>query len=246
LERVEQGTVGIKLAVIAGLIAGLISYAIPKAATSGLDFSGPDSFGWESIAIALGLIITVQGFETSRYLGDEFDAKTRIRTMRLAQWSSTGIYLVYVLLSTLCFTADQVGESETAIIDMTYLVAPVLPAMLVAAALAAQFSAAVADTGGCGGLAEEISAGRLKAKSMYIAIGILGTALTWIADIYAIIAYASRAFAVYYAVQCLIALTLARKAENSREPRHKALTTVTFLVLAAVAMAVVLFGRPAD
>ena len=155
----------------------------------------------------MGLLVTVQGFETSRYLGDDFDAATRIRTMRISQWISSAIYLLYIGLTTVCFTDRQVGDSETAIVGMTELVAPALPVMLVAAALAAQFSAAVADTAGCGGLVQESTHQRINAKVAYLLASIFGVGLTWMADIYAIIAFASRAFAAYYAIQCAIAAT---------------------------------------
>ncbi len=89
LERIEEGTVGIKLTVIAGLVIGLIAYAVATVSGAGFDYSRPDSLGWESVAIALGLVITAQGFETSRYLGNEFDPQTRIHTMRFAQWTSS-------------------------------------------------------------------------------------------------------------------------------------------------------------
>lgn len=41
--------------------------------------------GWSSIALAFGLIVTVQGFETSRYLSDANDSQTRIRIMKFAE-----------------------------------------------------------------------------------------------------------------------------------------------------------------
>ncbi|MEK9751843.1 MAG: hypothetical protein VW338_01335 [Rhodospirillaceae bacterium] len=37
---------------------------------------------WRAMTLGFGLIVTVQGFETSRYLGDEYDATTRNRSMR--------------------------------------------------------------------------------------------------------------------------------------------------------------------
>lgn len=44
----------------------------------------------------------VQSFETSRYLGAEYDAKNRIRTIRYAQRLSAAIYLLFIGLSSLC------------------------------------------------------------------------------------------------------------------------------------------------
>lgn len=241
LERIEEGTVGLKLAIIAGLLVALVTFFFQRLGSGeGLYFSQGNGLSWESVAIALGLVITVQGFETSRYLGDEFDASTRIATMKSSQWISTAIYVVYIVLVTFCFSDSQVPESETGIIGMTELVAPVLPAMLVAAALAAQFSAAVADTGGCGGLAEEVTRRRVDAKTAYLLIGVVGIGLTWIADIYSIIAYASRAFAIYYALQCVIAAVFA--ASTGRDSRR----VVWFSLLAIVAACIVVFGRSAE
>jgi len=218
LERLEEGTVGLKLGIIVGLLVGLIAFAAERLGRGdGLYFATTDHLGWNSIAVAMGLLVTVQGFETSRYLGEEYDAETRIRTMRYSQWISSAIYLVYIALTTFCFSDRQVGDHETAIVGMTQLVAPVLPTMLVAAALAAQFSAAVTDTAGCGGLAEEVIRHRIGPKSTYLLIGICGVTLTWTADIYSIIALASRAFAAYYAIQCSIAVVFSARSNK----RHR-------------------------
>lgn len=241
LERIEEGTVGLKLSIIVGLLVGLLALFWEQVREANIDISSPDEFTWHSVFIALGLVITVQGFETSRYLGSEFDATTRIRTMKISQWVSSAVYMGYIALTTICFTDAQVPDSETGIIGMTTLVAPVLPVMLVAAALAAQFSAAVADTGGCGGLAEEVSHKRIKAKTSYLLIGVVGIGMTWAADIYSIISYASRAFAVYYALQCMIAFVFAVRSDSRN--RGKA---IVFGLLTLLAVGVVVLGRPAE
>ncbi|MFZ1727345.1 MAG: hypothetical protein WAU13_11880, partial [Albidovulum sp.] len=92
---------------------------------------------------------------------------------------------------------------------------PILPALLVAAALAAQFSAAVADTGGAGGLIPELTGGRISTRKAYATLVGAGVALTWVSDIFSIIAYASRAFAFYYAVQSAIAALAALRHDKS-------------------------------
>ena len=241
LERIEKGTVGLKLGIIAGLLVALFAFFIEQVIGGQLPENPAQGFKWQSVTVALGLVITVQGFETSRYLGNEYDAATRIRTMKLSQWIATGIYMIFIILSTICFTAAQIPNTETGVIGMTLMVAPVLPAMLVAAALAAQFSAAVADTGGCGGLTEEVTKSRIKAKVSYLIIGVIGITLTWLADIYTIIAYASRAFAIYYCLQCAIASRFAL-----RLPSGSIARSTYYAVLALFAAAVVIFGRPAE
>ncbi|TWT65447.1 hypothetical protein Pan14r_49920 [Crateriforma conspicua] len=104
LEKIEEGTVGLKLGIIAGLLAGLLMFFVEQIHASNMPAITMPELKWESIAVAFGLVITVQGFETSRYLGGEFDAPTRIRTMKLSQWISTAIYMGYILLVMLCFT----------------------------------------------------------------------------------------------------------------------------------------------
>ncbi len=239
LERMEQVSVGIKLAIIAGMLAGLAWYFEGKLNDGGLVFEPPTLTGWPAITLAFGLIVTVQGFETARYLGQDYDARTRHRAMRLAQWIATAIYLLYIGLIAYLFTVDEAQLSETAIIDMMKIVAPILPPLLVAAALAAQFSAAVADTGGAGGLVHELTGGRIRVRMAYAILVAAGVALTWVADIFAIIAYASRAFALYYAVQSAIAALGAR--EENDTFRAAAYWALTALGLACAAL-----GTPAE
>ena len=44
----------------------------------------------------LGLLITVQGFETSHNLGNAYSQDVRVRTMRHAQWFAAAIYLAFL------------------------------------------------------------------------------------------------------------------------------------------------------
>lgn len=239
LERMEQVSVGIKLAIIAAMLAGLAFYFAQKLGDGGLVIDPPTLTGWPAVQLAFGLIVTVQGFETARYLGAEYDAPTRRAAMRIAQLLSTAIYLVYIGLIAYLFAPGEAQLSETAIIDMMRIVAPVLPGLLVAAALAAQFSAAVADTGGAGGLITELTRGRIPIRSAYAVLVGAGVALTWASDIFSIIAYASRAFALYYAVQAAIA------AFGARAQRSRA-RAAAYAGLAVLGLVMAIFGTPAE
>jgi len=203
LERLEQVSVGVKLAIIAGLLAALGGDVVQGGAIASHPI--PKMSGWGAIALSLGLLVTVQGFETSRYLGGEYPAELRIRSMRWAQGLSSLIYIAYIGLIVALFSADDFPFSETAVIDMMARVAPILPPLLVIAALSAQFSAAVADTGGAGGLFSELTRGRIGVRHGYVLLVGAGLALTWALNVFEIIAWASRAFAAYYAVQAGIA-----------------------------------------
>lgn len=235
LERMEYASVALKLAIIAGLFVGLAHYNWQAVAAQDFHVGAPTVAGWGALTLAFGLIVTVQGFETSRYLGNAYSAETRIKSMRWAQMLSTVIYMIYIGFVAYTFEPTGTELKETAIVDMMAVVAPILPALLVAAALAAQFSAAVADTGGSGGLIAELSRDRLKPREAYVIVGVIGLALTWFSDVFTIIAYASRAFAAYYAVQAVIA---ARTATG--------LSRATFAALAILGLVIAIFGQPVE
>ncbi len=240
LERAEQTTVAIKLAVIAGLLMGFVLYFGERATGGELVLTPPELSLWPALTLGFGLVITVQGFETSRYLGRDYDAPMRIWSMRRAQWLSSAIYMAYVTLIAFVFVPADFAISETAIIDLTHSVAPVLPGLLVLAALAAQASAAIADTSGAGGLTHELTAGRIRPALAYVILAALGLALTWAIDVFAIIALASRAFAAYYMFQALIAYMTA---SAQRRPLR---VQLGWLALAAIGAAIVILGTPAE
>ncbi len=239
LESAEQVSVGVKLSIIAGMLVGMSYHA------AGLAFQGAlqpnhGNFGWHSVRIAFGLLITVQGFETSRYLKEAYDAKTRIATMKYSQWISTAIYVVFIGLASVEFSENNIGTKETAVIGMMRSVAIILPFLLVFAALASQFSAAVADTNGCGGLAEEVTKGKISSKLAYVILVSIAIVITWTANIYEIISYASRVFAAYYALQCLLAALLIRRSNTS------IVKLLLFASLTVFASIILIFGIPAE
>ncbi|MBX3587147.1 MAG: hypothetical protein KF796_10925 [Ramlibacter sp.] len=237
LERLQYVTVTAKLAVIAGLLAGLGVYFGRQASAGQLVFDAVQQPLLPGLALAFGLIVTVQGFETSRYLGAEYDASTRIRSMRNSQWISSLIYVVYISLFAYVFERADFKLTETAIVAMMAVVAPVLPVFLVAGALAAQFSAAVADSSGSGGLMAELTRDRLSPRQAYALLVALGLLLTWSVDVFEIVSYASRAFALYYALQAAIAARAALALPASR------LRGWAFAALALLGLLMVLFGR---
>lgn len=241
LENAEEVTVGLNMSVIAGFLMALAWFVWMALRAQGPVANPMPPLNLNHIAVTLGLLITVQGFETSRYLGDEYDADTRERTMRRAQWIATGIYLFYVILVSLGFQADHVSTRETAVIGMTRVISPLIPLMLMVGALASQFSAAVADTGGCGGMAEEVSHRRIRPSVAYLFVMAGGLVLTWTADVYQIISYASRAFALYYALQCAVAISFARS-----DPRVGRRRLVWYGLLLILCVATTLFGASAE
>ncbi|PUB19244.1 hypothetical protein [Yoonia sediminilitoris] len=240
LERMEQLSVGLKLSIIAGLLFALGWYFLEKAAGHALRANPAVVSGWPALTMVAGLLVTVQGFETSRYLGNEYDPMTRVRSMQVAQWLSTAICVVYLLLLSYVFAPGTLVLDETAIIDMMAIVAPILPLLLITAAISAQFSAAVADTGGSGGLIMELTGGRVSERAGYAALVAVGLGLTWAFSVFEIISYASRAFAVYYALQALIA-TIGAWAQRSSPGK-----AVLFASLALIGFVIAIFGVPVE
>ena len=241
LEAVEKYAVAFNLGMIGALLVGLAvhnihmvvggTWALPSI-SSVIDF--------HDLRVLLGLLIVVQGFETSRYLGDAHPPEQRIATMRAAQWMSTVIYLVFIALVTVLFHKG-LGADVTAIIGMTKPVAVVLPVLLAIAAIGSQFSAAVADNEGAGGLIEDITERKVPIRYAYLLILMVTVVLTWSTDVNQIIAYASRAFALYYTLQCVVAWLVAWQMRNLS---HRPLRLVTFAFLAVTCFLVFTLGIP--
>ena len=90
------------------------------------------------------------------------------------------------------------------------MAAAVLAVPLIIAAALSQFSAAVADTLAATGNMQEATQGHLKAKWGCILVGGGAISLTWSATTFEILALASRAFAFYYMLQCLVAISVSK------------------------------------
>lgn len=243
LEGVEQYAVGLKLAIIAAVLAALALLNLR------LLFAGdwapapePHTVEWDDVRVVLGLLIVVQGFETSRFLAGEYLPETRIRTMRRAQLIAGAIYLAFFALARVVAEAHPASGDVAVMIDLVAVAAPVLPMMLAAGAVFAQLSAAIADAISSAGLIHEETSGRIGRRVAYPVIAAVGVAIVWSTDVFSIITLSSRAFALYYALQCVVAIQVARRADVTRPW----LRIAGFAVLAAVAFGATLFGVPVE
>ena len=195
----------------------------------------PDATAWHVITVLAGTLIVVQGFETPRYLGEEFDQATRVRASRNSQVIATVIYLGFVGLS-LPLLHHLAGEEvkENGLMEIAGVVAVWLPAPLVLAALFSQFSAATADVIAGAGNLQEALRHRVKVRTIYWIICGSAIVLNWYANIIQVLAYASKAFAFYYFIQCLVAYTTASNA------RRKAF----FTLMGALLLFITVFAVP--
>lgn len=244
LENIELPAVGFKLALISGLLLALFLHIVGAGMTGGLRLPAVSHpAGLREIGILLGLVILVQGFETSRYLGHAYDAPTRIMTMRRAQIIATCVYVPFIALLTPLFTGRPPGGhiEETAIIDMLAPLGWAAGPLILSTALASQLSAAVADMNGAGGLVRSASSNRVGVRWGYAGTAAVAILITVSADILEIIVYASKAFVVYYGIQSVTAATLCLYRGRRDYTR--------FLFYAAgllIALAVILLGIPAE
>jgi hypothetical protein len=245
LEKLEAYSMSLQLSIVAALLIGIFVYDyhfIQSEQTLIFDYQDRD---WITKACILGgILLVVQGFETSRFLGEKYSAKVRVQTMRRAQLISGALYIVSVaalmpIVQHLNLEHIQISEIVTA----TGLAATALPLMLIVAAIMSQFSAAVADTVGAGCLASEGSHGKLSTNNGYLAVSLLAILLIWTADLLEIISFASRAFALYYFLQCVVALIVSHYHYAHKGYR---LYQTHFATVATILAFIVVFAIPAE
>jgi len=243
LEQVEKFAVSLNLGVIAALLVSLLIYNVQLVLSGSWALAELNTvIDFQDLRVLLGLLIVVQGFETSRYLGDDHPADQRIRTMKRAQGISALIYVVFIALASVLFQSG-LGSDATAIITMTAPLGAVLPLLLTFGAIGSQFSAAVADNAGAGGLLRDLSRHGLSARSAYLLIMLITVALTWATNVNQIIAYASRAFALFYTLQCVVAAMVAWQQQNES---GRLLRVAGFLLLGLICVAVFVLGLPSE
>ncbi|MGE5261305.1 MAG: hypothetical protein ACM3MH_10575 [Actinomycetota bacterium] len=243
LETIEEYAVGLKLAIIAAALAALAWLNLDRAVSGAWHLPAIEtSIGWHSIRTVLGLLIVVQGFETSRFLAGAYSPELRVRTMRYAQILSGAIYITFFLLAIVGLNErDVLSTDVTGIVALLKPVASLLPLAIIGGAIFAQLSAAVADAIGAGGLIEDVSKKRIDHRHAYPVIALIGITLTWTLNVFGVIVLASRAFALFYLLQCLVAAGVAMRAPDVR---RRSLHVAGFLALALLAFVAVVFGAP--
>lgn len=207
LTRLESWALLVTFILIAAVLCGFAIYDLQN--HNYIPIKAPELTAWESLTIVAGTLIVVQGFETPRYLGHEYDTQTRINSSRWSQIISTVIYLVFVALSLPLIHELKGHYGDSSLINLVgFTVIPLLSLGVIIAAVLSQFSAAVADTITAEGNVSELTKRKINPKLTYLSIGLASIALTWFADTFQLIALASKAFALYYLLQCLVAMTV--------------------------------------
>lgn len=247
LEKLESISMTIQLAIVGALLLGLFIYGLNfMTSEEVLELRYQEREWTTQLRIMAGALLVVQGFETSRFLGTKYEPEVRVMTMRRAQIISGVLYvLAVVALLPVVQHLDLLNVKLANIVQVTGLVAVVLPVMLIGAAIMSQFSAAVADTGGAGGLLYQNSGSRFSTEVSYVAISLAAIILVWSTDLLHIITLASQAFAIYYFLQALLALNFCYR-DCQPGARMTIWMRMMFLMLAVLLLAVVFFAIPAE
>ncbi len=243
LEKLEAYSMSLQLSIVAALLIGIFVYDYNFMQSERLLIFDVQDRSWIiKVYMLFGILLVVQGFETSRFLGEKYSAEIRVQTMRRAQLISGALYVVSVIalmpiVQHLNLANIQIAE----IVSATGLAATVLPLMLIVAAIMSQFSAAVADTVGAGCLVSESSSGKLSTNKCYLVVSLFAIILIWTANLLEIISFASRAFALYYLLQCVVALIASY---HHYERKTHRLQRARFATVAIILAFIVIFAIP--
>jgi len=241
IERAEKITVSANLASIAALLTALVIFGVnlPAGYSWKAAVGQPHVLNWDTVRLLMGLLIVVQGFETSRFMGEMYDAETRISAMRRAQIVSSTVYVTFFVLMVPLFPYFTSAADVAGFIDVIGRVAPWLTWVVAGGAIASQFSASVADSIGASGLIADTTHRRVTTQHAYLLIGAVSIVVIWATDVVSIVTLASRAFALFYALQCIVAVLIARR-------RRDKARAVWFGILAALTFGFAILGIPAS
>ena len=231
VEKAEKFTVSANLAAIAALLVGLLVFGLnlPDEYSWGAAAKQEHPFDWDTIRFLMGLLIIVQGFETTRFMGQMYDGETRIAAMKRSQKLSSIVYIAFFILMVPLFPYFSSTADVAGVIEVLGRVTPWLPFIVMGGAIASQFSASVADSIGASGLVSDTTQQQISPKHAYILIGLASVIVIWETDVLSIVALASRAFALFYALQCVVACLIARdRSEQGRSFGYGSLALLAF------------------
>jgi hypothetical protein len=235
LDLMERLALGAVLVLTTVLGAAYLFDGAGRVLGSGIELPPvPGSGIGETLLMLGGIVITVQGFETVRYLGDQYDARTRIWASRVAQGIAASIYVGFVAVATPLMGLGTADGADSTLLEITERVAPLLALPLVICAVLSQFSAATADTVAARENLHAQFPRLLGGHRAYVLSGVAAVAMIWTIPTLTIVMVASRAFAAYYCLQCVLA---ARTADSTW-------SRGAFAALAVVMALITLFARP--
>lgn len=199
-----------------------------------IHFSLPNHISsWGILAVLGGSLIVVQGFETTRYLGREYNSQVRIKACKFSQLFTTIIYMVLIFsLTPWLYNLNGISGAN----GLFFLIRNTLPFLaipLVCVAVLSQFSAALADT--IAG-AEDIidnSKKKIDRKHAYLRVCVIAILFSF-TKTYTVLVLSSKAFALYYLFQGYLAFRLNRRVFKK----------VLYLLIQIILIWIVVFAKP--
>lgn len=184
----------------------------------------------------IGLFAIVQGFEASRYIGVRFAAERRVSTMRVAQLTSTVVFVVFMVTLLLGFlpTPPGIAEDGSAIFAVSGLVGDTLPWLLLLAALGSQTSAIIGATSS---RSDMLVNHHVPRKTTFPIILLPAIMLVIFVDVNVAVNLASRVFAAYFTIQAVLAILLAAR-------KKQWWAVAGFVGVALMMLTILIFGLP--
>jgi hypothetical protein len=212
LNDLGNKTTAFNLAAVSAVVVAFVVYNVQEALGGRWDvpFTNPGMDAQDFRKI-IGLFAIVQGFEASRYIGSRFSSGMRISTMKVAQIISTVIFVAFLASAVLLFVGASSDVSGTAIFAAADEISPLVPWLILAAALGSEGSAIINATTSRSDMLVNHSIPRRWTFALLLIPAIVVFLFT---NVSGAVAMASRVFAVYYLLQALIALIIARRARN--------------------------------
>lgn len=238
LNSVGEKTTAFNLAAITAIIVGFVAYNVDVAVAGNWtlpEYNPPLTA--ESARKVIGFFAIVQGFEASRYIGAQYSADLRIQTMRRAQLIATAAFVLFPLSALLLFAEVRPEAKPIAVVQIAQVASPVLPWLILLLAVGSQASAAVNAISSRSEVIMQLTDGEIPQRFTYPMLVVGAIAVVLVTDVLSAVAVASRVFAAFFTLQCLIALLLARQ--------DKQWTRVAKIAVVGLAMlTIALFGLP--
>ena len=212
LNKKGNQTTAFYLAAVVGVVTAFIVFNVQEWLGGRWSLPATDSsVSTDDIRKLIGLFALVQGFEASRYIGVRFAADERVSTMRLAQYISSTVFVALLAAVLILFVEVDVPSDGTGIFVVADKVGDWLPWLVLLAAVGSETSAIINATSS---RSDMLVSAKVPRKVSFAFILIPATAVFLLVDVNEAVALASRVFAVYFAIQSLLAWILARRAQN--------------------------------
>jgi hypothetical protein len=212
LNTLGDRTTAFNLSAVIAVVAAFVTYNIQEAVAGTLNFPPVETtMGADDFRKIIGLFALVQGFEAARYVGSRFAAEERISTMRIAQIISSVVFVLFVASALILFVEVQTDFSQTSIFKVSDELGDFMPWLILLAAIGSQTSAIVNATMSRSDMLVDFKVPR---KTTFLILLVPAIAIFLLTDINQAVALASRVFAVYFVLQALMALILARRDKN--------------------------------